>query len=559
MSRNQDITSTVNLTADCIYEIIQYVIHDIKTLYSCVVLNQDYCQVVVRILWRNPFKYIKQDETKKALIFRTYFSCLDDQEKEQITAFFHNSVIDFPKPFINYPSFLQEFEILNIQTSMRSFLYQYHFASTTENRINSVVHILNPFMEKLFFNIQSNFKYLNVDLNDEKNQIDMSSFDDRILGHVLSNINKFTFGFGFRFDIKMKEILKFIQKNATKLTEIISDHNNNINHVRLIFTKKEFKQQKLKKLNPEFNDLLDILSSFIISLDNLKSLEMPCFIRNDKNFVKKHSHSLTHLKLHEIRNFNIIISILDHCSNLETIELVSFYCNKNTDLSELNKPINSKFNNLKNFHITISYFPVLTLFKRIILMSNNDLKTLYYDKYIVHSNANNFTELIWPFCTNITHLFIRIFQNDIYTIISFLESLDHLVLLKLDWDNNYLRIDQIADLAHSFSSSLQILEILEIDSSMIIEMLGALFRNMQCQLKEIGICMDSFINDDILEIIIAYARCKNSLIVFRYLNTPPYCYYYPQLSKHILEEARSLFTIDDNPEPFKRSFIEPIF
>ncbi|GBC50426.2 hypothetical protein GLOIN_2v1507655 [Rhizophagus irregularis DAOM 181602=DAOM 197198] len=192
-------------------------------------------------------------------------------------------------------------------------------------------------------------------------------------------------------------------------------------------------------------------------------------------------------------------------------------------------------------------------------MSNNDLKTLYYDKYIVHSNANNFTELIWPFCTNITHLFIRIFQNDIYTIISFLESLDHLVLLKLDWDNNYLRIDQIADLAHSFSSSLQILEILEIDSSMIIEMLGALFRNMQCQLKEIGICMDSFINDDILEIIIAYARCKNSLIVFRYLNTPPYCYYYPQLSKHILEEARSLFTIDDNPEPFKRSFIEPIF
>ncbi|CAB4373655.1 hypothetical protein RhiirA5_374544 [Rhizophagus irregularis] len=556
MSRNQDITSTVNLPVDCIYEIIQYVVHDVKTLYSCVVLNQDFFQVVARVLWKNPFKYIKQDETKKALIFRTYFSCLDDQEKEQVTTFF-NSVFDFPKPFINYPSFLQEFEIFNIQTSMRSFLYQYYSATTTENKINSIVHILNPFMEKLFFNAQSNFKYVSVDLNDEKNQIDMSSFDDRILCHILSNINKFTFGFGFKFDVKIMEILKFIQENATKLTEIISDYNKNINHVRLTFTKKEFKQQKFKKLNPKFNDLLDILNSFIISLDNLKSLEIPCFVKNE-NFAKKHSHSLTHLKLHEIRNFNIIVSILDHCLNLETIELVNFHCNKNTDITELDKPINSKFKNLKNFHITISYFSVLTLFKRIIIMSDYDLKTLYYDKYIIHSNVNKFTKSIWPFCTNITHLFIRIFQNDLCTIVSFLKSLNYLVFLKLDWDN-YLGTDQIVDLAHSFSSSLQILEILEIDSSMMIEILGDLFRNMQCHLREIGIRMDSSINDDILEIIIAYARRKNSLIVFRYLNIPSYRYYYPQVSRRILEEAKSLFTIDDNPEPFKRSFIEPIF
>jgi hypothetical protein len=548
---------TVNLPADCIYEIIQYIINDIKTLHSCIVLNQNYCQVVVRILWRNPFKYVK-DEKKKSLIFRTYFSCLDDQEKKQITTFFHKTVFDFPKPFINYPSFLQEFEIFNIQTSMRSFLYQYYSNSPTENRINSVVHILNPFMEKLFFNNQSNFKYFNVDLNDERNQIDMSSFDNKILEQVLSNINKFTFGFGFRFDVKKMEILKFIQKNATKLTDIISEYNKNIKHVQLIFTKKEFKQQKLKKLEPEFNKLLDILSSFIISLDNLKSLEMPCFIKN-KNFIKKHSHSLTHLKLHEIRNFTIIISILDNCTNLETIELVSFYCNKNTDISVLNKPIKSKLNNLKNFHITISYLPVLTLFKRIVLMSNNDLKTLYYDKYITHSSINNITKLIRPFCSNITHLFIRIFQKELCSIISFFKSLKFLVFLKLDWDN-YLRIAQIVELAHSFSSSLQFLEILEIDSPMINEMLGALFLNMQCNLKEVSICMDSYINDEILEIIIEYSRRKNSLLVFRYSNIPSYRYYrYRQLSKHVLEEARSLFTIDDNPEPFKRSFIDPIF
>ncbi|RGB41523.1 hypothetical protein C1646_810657 [Rhizophagus diaphanus] len=557
MSQNQG-NIAVNLPADCIYEIVQYIIHDIKTLHSCVVLNKDYCQVAVRILWRNPFKHVKQDENKKSLIFRTYFSCLDNQEKKQVTTFFRKSDFEFTKPFINYPSFLQEFEIFNIQTSMRSFLYQYYSAPATENRINSVVHILNPFMEKLFFNNQSNFKYLNVDLNDERNQIDMSSFDDKILGHVLSNINKFTFGFGFRFDVKKLEILKFIQKNATKFIKIISEYNKNIKHIQLIFTKKEFKQQKLKKLDNEFNKLLDILSSFINSLDNLKSLEMPCFMK-DKNFIKNNSQSLTHLKLYEIHNFTIIISILDHCSNLETIELSSFYCNKNTDLSELNKPIKSKLNNLKNFHITISYLPVLTLFKRIILMSNNDIKTLYYDKYITHSSIINITNLIFPFCTNITHLFIRIFQKELCAIITFLKSLNHLIFLKLDWDN-YLKITQITELALSFSSSLQILEILEIDSSMIVVILKALFQNMQCELKEVSICMGSYINDDILDTIIDYARSKNSLKVFRYSTIPSYRNYcYQKLSKDVLEEAKNLFTIDDNPEPFKRSFIEPIY
>src|SRR5256885_14867721 len=104
---------SVNLPADCIYEIFQY-IHDVKTLYSCITLNQTFCQVTIRILWSNPFKYT-QDKVKKNLIFRTYFSCLDDQEKEQITIFFKKPVSDFPKPFINYPSFLQEFKIVEIQ------------------------------------------------------------------------------------------------------------------------------------------------------------------------------------------------------------------------------------------------------------------------------------------------------------------------------------------------------------------------------------------------------------------------------------------------------------
>src|ERR1044072_4463939 len=92
---------TVNLPADCIYEIIQYVVDDAKTLHSCITLNQTLCQIVIQVLWSNPYKYV-QDEGKRGLIFRTYFSCLDDHEKEQITTFLNKSVLEFQRPFINY-------------------------------------------------------------------------------------------------------------------------------------------------------------------------------------------------------------------------------------------------------------------------------------------------------------------------------------------------------------------------------------------------------------------------------------------------------------------------
>ena len=139
-------------------------------------------------------------------------------------------------------------------------------------------------MGKLLFSNQSNIKYLNVELNGfqmsiEKNQIDMSSFSKEILSQVLSNINKFSFGFSFKFDKKKFELLKFIQRNAAVLTDVISQQNKGIQHVQFSFTSlytRKNKIQKLEKLNTEYGKLLKILNSFILSLNNLKSLATPC-------------------------------------------------------------------------------------------------------------------------------------------------------------------------------------------------------------------------------------------------------------------------------------------
>ncbi|CAI2175555.1 9512_t:CDS:1 [Funneliformis geosporum] len=559
---------SVPLPADCVYEIIQYLVNDVKTLQSCVTINQTFCQVIIPILWSNPFKFI-QDKEKRGIIIRTYFSCLDEQEKNQITTFLHKSVVDFPRPFINYPSFLQDFELFSLQESMRVFLRQFYSVSPTDNRINSIIRILNPFIGKLFFNDQSNFKYMNVNLRDtlglEKNQLDMSSYGE-VLERVLSNIDKFSFG--FRLDIHKKpELFTFIKRNADKLTNIISQHNKNIQHVSFSFAclspYLRQRKNKLKKLNIsiEYDRFIEILNNFIISLNNLKSLEIPCYWRHNEfvKLFKNHSHSLTYLKLHEIFNCSIVLDILNNCPNLKTIELVSFtfYDNKE-NISIFEKPITSNLNNLENLYMTIpsNYYLAFKLFEKIVSTSNNNLKTLFFNKqqyyYSSFNDFNNITQLIQPFCTNLTHLFIKIVNER--GIILFLKNLRRLIHLKLGcFAYNNLKVDDITELARSFSPTLKILEI---DAFITEEMLKVLLQEGKCNLNELYIKAN--LNETILRIIMDYARQRNSLKTFRYSNDGNQCcIHYP--SPQLLEEAKNLFTIDDNPEPFTTPFVKSIF
>ena len=41
------------LLADCLYEIFEYLEDDKVTLHSCLLVNRLWCEIAVRILWRN--------------------------------------------------------------------------------------------------------------------------------------------------------------------------------------------------------------------------------------------------------------------------------------------------------------------------------------------------------------------------------------------------------------------------------------------------------------------------------------------------------------------------
>src|SRR3984957_2417455 len=94
------------LPADCLNEIFEYLEKDKVALHSCLLVNRLWCEVSVRILWRNVSNY-------KTSNFKTLISCLPDESKEILTN--NGIIISTPtsKPSIfNYASFCK---VLSIQ------------------------------------------------------------------------------------------------------------------------------------------------------------------------------------------------------------------------------------------------------------------------------------------------------------------------------------------------------------------------------------------------------------------------------------------------------------
>ena len=87
------------LPVDCLNEIFEYLENENETLRSCLLVNRLWCEVAVRILWRNVLSYRPSN-------FRTLIACLPNESKEIL----HKNGITIlaptsKPPMFNYASF----------------------------------------------------------------------------------------------------------------------------------------------------------------------------------------------------------------------------------------------------------------------------------------------------------------------------------------------------------------------------------------------------------------------------------------------------------------------
>ena len=108
------------LPADCLNEIFEYLENDKITLRSCLLVNRLWCEVAVRILWRNTWNY-------STMNFRTLIACLPNESKEIL--YENGIIISAPiskPPMFNYAAFCKTLSINRVNYIIGILLRQYN-------------------------------------------------------------------------------------------------------------------------------------------------------------------------------------------------------------------------------------------------------------------------------------------------------------------------------------------------------------------------------------------------------------------------------------------------
>ena len=93
------------LFVDCLNEIFEHLENENETLRSCLLVNRLWCEVTVRILWRNVWNFELKIHQQSSII-STLFACFPHESKELLLK--NEIIISTPtskQPLFNYETF----------------------------------------------------------------------------------------------------------------------------------------------------------------------------------------------------------------------------------------------------------------------------------------------------------------------------------------------------------------------------------------------------------------------------------------------------------------------
>ncbi len=130
----------IQVPADCLNEIFEYLENDKFTLYSCILVNRLWCEVSVRFLWRDDNNYKNQT-------YNTLISCLPNESKEIL---YKNGIniptLTFKPPMFNYAAFCK---FLSIDRNIYR-IYRLLQKSITSHNLDNITNIANLVVEEIF-------------------------------------------------------------------------------------------------------------------------------------------------------------------------------------------------------------------------------------------------------------------------------------------------------------------------------------------------------------------------------------------------------------------------
>ncbi|PKC63897.1 hypothetical protein RhiirA1_537448 [Rhizophagus irregularis] len=347
------------LNKDILYLIFEELQDNKEYLASCLTVNKTWCEIVIPILWKNPWRYYLNNKKELSLL-NTIVSHLLDEAGNGLSQHYNFFANSCKKPLFNYISFCKHLNLERIEELIKG---------TNINDINDILNLfINENMEYTHLYISQNFDYnfitgaeicfskieflkFNSIGNDKflsiltkvcksikvlKLNIYGPDYNDRIV-KLIENQKKL-------FDISFLDI----DKPSCKIIEnSLIKHANTIQYISTCeqFESKVFRSfvnLKILELNGNKTnkEWYNIRNLFLPSLQALNAIDIP--IDWFANLIESSGKKLTKISYYnsdknannEVYNRILIQAIYNNCPNIMYLELL--YKNENIlDLEKL--------------------------------------------------------------------------------------------------------------------------------------------------------------------------------------------------------------------------------
>ncbi|GBC08972.1 hypothetical protein RclHR1_08510008 [Rhizophagus clarus] len=402
---------TSQLLTDCLNEIIEHLKEDCHTLHSCLLVNRLWCEISVRILWRNIGNFESSCQSIiNSSILNTLFTCLPNESKEILHR--NEIFISIPiskQPLFNYAKFCKALSIYEIGRLVDNiFRNKISFNSLSLKDRNYIV--TNEFI-KMFSNQISSLKKLSC-------------------YHNYYPI-KFSFPYfpGVR-DLSELHCCSCLPPNFFyQLSQLC--HN-------------------LRTLSIDFDsyNISNELKELISLQKNLKNLKLSAKISSCASIIptlKKHSNTVTKLHLYGNSN-NLPYSFVSSFTNLQEF-IFSFMGGSNFEDFRMLQYVN--FSKLQTLKIPYQ-FPKPEYLMKFLENNGKNLKNFYTDE------SNKDLSLSIPdFCPNLKSLFLLFHKDELDALKTIFIKCQHLESIKVwcgkGYFNEYLSEKEIFDTVARYS------------------------------------------------------------------------------------------------------------
>ncbi|RIA84510.1 hypothetical protein C1645_832138 [Glomus cerebriforme] len=130
----------LKLNKDILYLIFEELKNDKNTLYSCLTVNKIWCEIIVLILWKNPWKYLNHGKEK--LLFNVITSHISAESKSDLNSKgIHFMMTRYRRPFFEYINLCKHLNLCEINRIIEN-IYSLQEAYKISNIKNVILNLL---------------------------------------------------------------------------------------------------------------------------------------------------------------------------------------------------------------------------------------------------------------------------------------------------------------------------------------------------------------------------------------------------------------------------------